>query len=391
MSKILFYNHLQNLDWNIKRIVFNNKEKINPLVRDRVFSTNLQFLPKEKMYMLYGNLFWYINKITHTDSAVDRTGYLQYYNTAYTPIPMYQENFNISYHDIVLDRANKLWQSNDTLELLFDGSLENVVACLSLIETKQKNKNLKIIYTDDRNDSSFPILSEFFIKKDVKEFYNLKTLTSNNTIITTDISNVNFSSMSYINRKKVAWDTSKIPYNYLLSIDSISKSVDLIDGLTTEEKNDYKRESINVIKTFFKNHIEQAPFQIKTIDDMLWWLGISFCNNYFNYKVPLLILYQNEVNTKETKKIDLSKWVNFYNFKEWELWNMKDYKFKKNLNSYKNESILFIQKYIRSDLRYNDVFNVRYNIKSGKSLVLDDGRVFNIDSIPIDVIESITI
>ena len=372
MTKILICNNLIYLNWKIKKIVYNNKNPIDPSIIAKVSAFESSYLQRENCYVDRDPLT-FIGAIINSKSPVDRTGYLEYYKMSYDPIPMYDNNFNESYRDIALSRASQLWKNNDTVAVLFDGQVDSIASCLSFIETKPNNKKLQIICLESMNDVDIPFSKEFVIKKNYEDFFHAENLVPADLIVTSNNADLQFiqSINTNVNQKDFSW-------KYLLFF--AIKYLINDNWHVTEMKHEVK--NFNIL---LNNHSKQAPFVIESFDDMLWWLTFAFGANQTNYIVPIKII--DSTKSVKLKKVDLSKWVNFFNHDSWQLWHMKNYNSSRDVNILKKETESFVGNLVPFDkVTYK---NVKSTPITTSFLILDDGRIIYIDDLTIDDVKEI--
>jgi len=379
MSKILFYNDIERINWQVKKTVYNNRYSLDPRIISKITSFDPSYLVKEKVY-LDRNPLTVIGALSNTPGPIDRTGYLEFYKMSYNSIPKYEDNFNKSYRDIALNRAKQIWDMNDSIDVLFDGNNESIVSCLSLIDTKTNNKKLRIIDLKSTNNFDIPILKEFVIIKNNKDFFNIENLTSNNTIITSNFPSIDgliFQNLlNFIDLNTVSYKHLFLHYaNKILGKDWQAPSkVSLTD-------------EIKYLIKFLDNHSKQSPLLIKSVADMLWWLSFAFAGNHANYIVPAMFI--DSMKSMKNKKINLSNYINFFNDIDWQLWHMKNYNVSRNINIFSYETEKFIQDiFSLNKLKFSNKDKFEYNLPRTDFLILDDGRVVYTNNL-MNIIEEI--
>jgi hypothetical protein len=379
MTKILYYNNLKGFIWQIKRIVYNNKSSFDQAISNKISSFSPVYLPKEKI-STNRPVLDSIRELLNIDSVIDRTGYLEHFNMAYAVIPTYSDTVDTPYYDVALTRAKQIWETDMTVDILFNGHTENLVACLSLIETKPKNKTLRIICLTPIDTVNIPIFKEFIVNKTHKEFFSVESLTPSNTTVVSDVPNI--ASLHTTCRKIPNINTHTVSWKYLMYLDIANRSKRVALSRSTFE---FEIEKINV---FLRNHIEQAPFPIISVNDALWWLAFTFTNNYLSYAVPVSII--QAIESTNPAKLNLSKWVNFFNNNDWQQWHMKNYNSNRNLDNFRNESETFVKSFINWDssaYEHTDVQN--YNLLHRPLLILDDGRIVYINNLSLDIVKEL--
>lgn len=380
MSKILFYNNIDRLNWQVKKKVYNNRYSLGPRIISKITSFDPSYLVKEKVYLDRDPLT-VIGLLSKISGPIDRTGYLEFYKMSYNSIPKYEYNFDKSYRDIALNRAKQIWEMNDSIDVLFDGNNESIVSCLSLIETKTNNKKLRIIDLKSTNNFDIPILKEFVIIKNNKDFFNIENLTSNDTIITSNFPSIDRSIFQNLSN---FFNLNAASYKHLF----------LHHGKKMLGKDWQAQTKVNLqdeIKHFIKfldNHSKQSPLLIKSVADMLWWLTFVFADNHANYIVPAMFI--DSTKSRKIKKINLSSYINFFNDIDWQLWHMKNYDVSRNLNIFFYETEKFIKDI--SSLNTLKVVNkdkFEYNLTDTNFLILDDGTVVYTNNLMDNIIEEI--
>lgn len=380
MSKILFNNNLELFNWQVKKTVYNNRYSLEPKIISKITSFDPSYLVREKVY-LNRNPLVVIGQLSNTPSPIDRTGYLEFYKMSYNPIPKYEDNFNKSFRDIALNRAKQIWEMNDCIDVLFDGNNESIVSCLSLIETKTNNKKFRIINLKSTNNFDIPILKEFVITKNNKDFFNIENFTSNNTIITSNFPKIDIlifqDLLNFI-------DLNTVSYKHLFLH---FRSKMLAKDWQSPSKVTPQDEIKNFIK-FLDNHSEQSPLLIKSVADMLWWLTFTFADNHANYIVPAMFI--DSIKSIKIKKINLSNYINFFNDIDWQLWHMKNYDVSRNISIFSYETEKFIKDiFPLNKLKVINKDKFEYNLTNTNFLILDDGTVVYTNSLTHNIIEKI--
>jgi hypothetical protein len=380
MSKILFCNNIERLNWQVKKTVYNNRYSLDPKIISKITSFDPSYLVKEKVY-LDRNPLTVIGQLSNTPGPIDRTGYLEFYKMSYNSIPKYEDNFNKSYRDIALNRAKQIWEMNDSIDVLFDGDNESIVSCLSLIETKTNNKKLRIIDLKSTNNFDIPILKEFVIIKNNKDFFNIENLTSNNTIITSNFSSIDgliFQNLlNFIDLNTVSYKHLFLHYRTKM----LGKDWQAQTKVTLQDE-------IKYFIKFLDNHSKQSPLLIKSVADMLWWLTFTFADNHANYIIPAMFI--DSIKSIKIKKINLSNYINFFNDIDWQLWHMKNYNVSKNINIFSYETEKFIKDiFSLNKLKFSNKDKFEYNLTDTNFLILNDGRVVYTNNLTYNIIEEI--
>ena len=348
MTKILSYNH-SNFDLKLRSIVYNNKDKCSEAVYRSVTENQPTYLPKENLYLNYDPISLIAGMIK-SRSPIDRSGYLTPYKTIGNPMPIYDGDFNKSFVDVVMERASEIWKKDHCINVLDTGDVSSSVVYTALSETKPSNKTLVTISHN--------------------QLFNLKNLNPNNITVfgsyeTSDIRN---------------FDT-KIPnwkdYFYTMSKERLYNFSKFLQGPEAQGLRMTYKEFRKNFFVFLHNHSRQSPIPIESANDMLWWLNFSFKRNHKDYVLPAMISKYNNISAD---KLDMNKWINFFSDPDWDSWNIKNH------DRVIEEQEKFIKKHSLHTTDYNTITLEEID---ADYLILDDGRIFHTENIPLSVVEQI--
>jgi hypothetical protein len=407
-AKLLLY-HQKHFHNNLVKLAEVHKHSLTTATYDKITTVehshrtiSSKGVPAQDPLLLIGVL-------TQTNCPVDRTGKLQRYNMSYDPIPKYDENFNKSYEDVVLNRAKHIWEMDDTVDVSWSGGVDSTAVCCAMVLTKPANKKLRIICTESierENPECFNIklFKEFIVKESFAEFLHSKKLNPPNTILTGEPGTFNhvggvdtsvINSQYHTNYNVTGQDITNLPWIHFWKWQKQFLGSDVISGDEINLNNAQKMQFSQLLQEHFK----QAPFEIKTMHDMRWWLMFTFRTNWAKYCLPLLILTNSPIRPE---KISLSKWVSFYNCNEMQLWNIAGHvKKTKDAYPYKWQAKNFIKNTIQLDnfidslQKYTSLWHINnaqqdlIRWRDKNFVVLDDGRVVTIDNLSVEMIEDI--
>jgi hypothetical protein len=402
-AKLLLYGW-ERFNRDIKDMAINYKKTLNP-------NTYHELLRRDYTKPIGFDPFDVIQYTTSLPGPIDRTGFIKPYNLSYKPIPKYDETFSKSYTEVNLERSKKIWEMDDTIDVLFSGGIDSLGICLSLIETKPSNKKLRIICSES-TEIEFPncygcdILKEFMIKKTNAEVFSVNNLTPNNIIITGEPgmrNHVGGVDLSSIKEGKIQKHYNPIGEN----VDDIPwtdfwKWKHIIIPHNTWLYNNADETMQTKFNDFLTEHAKQAPYEIKTYNDMRWWLAFAFRTNYTLLSVPAVIILNAPILPT---KIDLSKWVGFFDNDDWQLWSMKKHATRtKDSYPYKKEAKDFIKNFLPSNyhdfvddkhkecsLGYAPSYNKFVNWNRYGVFLLDDGRILTTAQLTPELIEDLVL
>lgn len=403
-AKILLYGQ-RTFNTDLVNFVKEKRTEIDPSSYEKIINYKPSYVNKDDKHLAYDPLV-VIGKMVNTTSPIDRTGYIETpYNMSYISMPSYNKDFNKSYDNVALERAESIWKKDDNVDVLFSGGIDSTAACAALVETRPSNKKLRIIcsestkiecpdYHDIKN------FKEFIVDQTNEEIFNVKNLTPNNTIVTGEPGT--FNHVGGVRLDTIKDKTIDKMYN------TVGENIDNTPWMyfwKWQEKfipNDsfksYEFDTIQKSKFtgFMKNHFKQSPFPIKTLNDMRWWLMFSFRTNWASYAVPAIIIVKA---IDRPTRIDLSKWTGFFNNNDWQLWNIKKHVEKtQDALPYKEDSKKFIKRFVnlqdfitnkQKGVSLDHIGRELHTWSRHRCMILDDGRIIDTRKLTSDIVNEI--
>lgn len=300
-----------------------------------------EFVPTSKTDDI---LFW-ITRLQNGGSPIDRTGKLNKFNVAYSPIPNVDASFNKTFGQICLETAESFWKSNSKINILWSGGIDSTAGALALLETKPENSVLSIICTE----ASIVEYPAFYnIHKDLcrvltsEQFLSLDILLSTELVITGDVGDQLFGANlgraavngTHFANKDASW-TRIFEFDdpFKIAQFDTKQNPSLTVPWTSAQLDNF----VNILE----EHATACPFPVKTLFDMNWWLNFSTKINFVTSRIPVLIMEQCK---QDVTRIDLAARQSFYlndDFQRWALSN-QDIKVSTSLNTFKQPAKDFI-------------------------------------------------
>ena len=297
--------------------------------------------------------------MVNTSHVVDRTGHTNNFNFEYDPIPTKFDNV-LSWRECCLKRAEELWNIGKPITLMYSGGIDSTVAFCALRETKKENDELIVRLTQESIEE-YPL----FYKDSIQWFQQLVTkeelletslLEQDRLIVTGECGDQIFGSDSLEEWMHFA----KNPWQDCIKIlqETIPSSVWFTNKPNAKRKSKnpevYIAWNIKVIMDFLEEHIEYAPFKIKTTFDLWWWVNFSLKWNYVD--IRLIHRFGNFP--------DSSKNYSFFNTEDFQKWSVTNHDIKHNNSwlSYKQPAKEFIYEYTK-DKEYLDKKTKEQSIK----------------------------
>ena len=337
--------------------------------------------------------------MVNTSHVVDRTGHANNFNFVYDPIPTNFDNV-LSWKECCLKRAEELWKIEKPITLLYSGGIDSTVAFCALRETKKENDDLIVRLTQDSIDEyplfykdSIQWFQQFVTKQKLLEHSLFK---QDRIFITGECGDQCFGSDSLNSYMHLASNPWQDCVNILQ--ETIPQSV-FFQQPQDKKPEIYITSIIKNIMDFLEEHIKYAPFEIKTVFDLYWWLNFSL--KWTDVDVRIIYVYANYY--------DNSKTYSFFNTEDFQKWSITNHNIKHNNTwaSYKQPSKDFIYEYTKDDIYQKNKtkepslkkLHTQPRRPKGKhwkkdfnvlKLVLDDGQYwYNKDTIPLKIIEEV--
>lgn len=333
MSSLIFYHPMV---WrHFKNIVRSNPE-IDSAVADKI----MDFTPTDKTD---DTLFW-TTRLLSGSSAVDRTGKLNKFNVAYSPIPELNSAFDKTFGQICLETAENFWKRTNQISVMWSGGIDSTAAALALIETKPAGADLEIKCTHEsilEYPAFYKMHQSLCQVQSAEQFFGLDNLIPDRLILTGDVADQLFGanmSRHYGPDNAVNKDAA---WTSVFETADPFKAKKFTNPKFAQVAKTWSRVELDNFVEKVESQASACPFPVKSLFDMLWWLSFSTKFNYSTIRIPLLIL---EHSGKHIRQIDLSARTAFYlndDFQRWSLCN-HDIKMSTTANSYKQPAKDFI-------------------------------------------------
>lgn len=292
----------------------------------------VKFLKMEKFPVRSQMIF--IGNMVRAYHPIDRTGLLNDYNMMYEPIPKDFTNFDKSFEEVAMSRAEQLWKIGKPIELFWSGGIDSSVALVALMETKKSYNEIKIRYTEDSIEE-FPTMWEKIVKKINDPLPHIKILSTSVfndhsvTKVTGQCGDQCFGSMARKDIIQEPWESIyKFGHEKLFSV-------------LNHEGIDFELEKRKLMDYLFYNLDDTCPIPIKTIFDLYWWL--NFC---FKWQDVVNVMNIHNGGSNEWRSTE--HYFNTQDFQKWSLVN-HDLKIQYDWKSYKQPAKDFINKYVKDD------------------------------------------
>ena len=341
-----------------------------------------------------------------TTTLVDRTGQTNTSWFDYSPIPS-DVNTEKSFETCALETAEGIWnlarkKNNLPVHIGWSGGIDSSVALLALLETKPIDNELHVRYTTD-SIQEFPSLYNEVVSKQWKpvpvdmlydtDYYNRTDCLK----VSGDCGDQIFGSDSVVDDDNSFHDSWQIMKKW--DLEKIYAPVFSSHGKRAVWPADLKIRP--ELWKYIDEHVTRAPFKIKTIFDLYWWINFSLKWQHVKYRMAIQFSGATEY------KANLA----FFDTEDFQRWSLSnhDKKHKYSWTSYKWPAKEFIHKY-HPDRDYlinkkkvgSGISSVPWR-KSGSQglrsypdrpqLILSDGRIWKYSDgeIPAHVDEEVSI
>lgn len=316
------------------------------------FEQLLSYHNESNLYLDKTNRFYDISKMTGNPIPIDRTGHPDSWNVINfysTPIPTVPDNWNMSFEEVLIKRAEEIWSVGKPVQVWYSGGIDSVAVLIAFYRTKKPEDKLIVYYSQDSIDE-FPSFAERILKLDVipKRHDNYNTFTLENwrgdfINVTGEPADICFGSY--------------VAENYMDQLDKPWDEILLRDSLTnfnTVRKTEmYDEDDTYAFVEFCREYVKRSPIHIHNIFDFAWWVAFStkwewICNRLvFNLTDPSV--YVKDLPEKERPLI------NFYDCPDMQRWSLvnHDLKHKGTWKTYKWPAREFIYNF-HSDSGYRD-------------------------------------
>ena len=253
--------------------------------------------------------------------CMDRTDQLNEFHGKFLPYRPMDARFNLDFNECARLRAKELWDTTDKAVVMFSGGVDSTVVSCAMLETKPKHKELHIVYSDGcenpdlLQDSKFKTHTRYLSKDhwwtDHVLWHDQSFLKINGEPGTF----VNVGGLDSLGGEEDNWFYNKsgkniedVPWTHWLEY------YDMPFEPTTKTK--LKMTEI------IHEHIKQAPFEIKTINDLRWWICFA-CRT--NHAVLMSRICQKMITKDWHTPIDLERHVAFFEHDTFQQWNMREH------------------------------------------------------------------
>ena len=316
----------------------------NPYTQRKIGGGNrVRFMSSHREGEYFGNYIKVLSELVRCPVPYDRTDEFNMYNYLIDTIPKVQEGWNKTFEEVILERAEEIWNLNKPVRVWWSGGIDSTTVLVSFLRTKKQEHEL-IVYMSKSCVEENPNMYDRIKKMDdIKIQWN-------------DASNI----CSFDNWCDGSINVTGEPGDPLYGTFVMEDHIDEINSPWTDifkwedccymyKEDDYRLDYHRPrFMEFAEEYNKKCPFEIKNTFDFTWWLAFS-------------IKWQWIVNRLYVQLQNPSKWDNmlsFYNFPEIQKWSIvnHDLKHKGTWKTYKWPSKEFIYNFNRdADYRDNKV------------------------------------
>ena len=291
----------------------------------------------------FGNYLYALSKLVRCPIPYDRTDEFNILNVHIDPIPNVPHNWNRTFEEIFLERAEEIWAIDKPIRLWWSGGIDSTTALISLLRTKKPEHKLIIFMGDP------------CIEENPNFYETLKKMESNKelTIQWNDKHNI----WSFDNWCDGTINVTGEPADPFYGTFVVKDHIDEINSPWTdlfrwEDSNyifkgdDYSCEYHRPkFMEFAENFNKKCPFEVRNTFDFTWWLAFSIKWQWIVNRIYIQL--DNPSNYKNM--------ISFYNCPEFQRWSIvnHDLKHKGSWETYKWPSKEFIYNY-NKDADYRD-------------------------------------
>ena len=272
-----------------------------------------------------------IGKMLRAPLPVDRTGRFNILNMAYSPIPIVG-SWNRSFEECCMDRAEEFWKMNKPITLFWSGGIDSSAALISLLEAKNDTDILNIRYTKNSIEE-FPEMWEKLIKDKNSPIHD-KDVIDKELFEDHDIIKITGECGDHLFGQAAGHPGGRYEKNVKINseFNYINKDWETIFT--------FGYDNMAIVEVLFET-VDQAPFEIKTIFDLYWWL--PFCFKWEDVDSRIVFKYAQTPHWQST--------FSFFNTEDFQKWsiNNHDIKHQGTWKTYKQPAKEFIYKYFKDD------------------------------------------
>ena len=277
------------------------------------------FFVEENRFINVHNPISYIGGLLRAPRPVDRTDKFNLLNMTYSPIPIVG-NWNKSFGECCMSRAKEFWKKGKPITLFWSGGIDSSVALISLLEEKHNTDILNIRYTQNSIEE-FPEMWKKLVKDKNnpihdKDVIDKKLFEDHDIIkITGECGDQCFGSDALLDK----WDYINKDWETIFT---------------------FGYDNMAIVEVLFEI-VELAPFEIKTIFDLYWW--INFCFKWEDVNSRIVFKYAQTPHWQST--------FSFFNTEDFQKWsiNNHDIKHQGTWKTYKQPAKEFINKYLKDE------------------------------------------
>ena len=124
----------------------------------------------------FGNYLYALGRLVNCyRHAVDRTDEFNILNVHIDPIPNIPHNWNRTFEEIFLERAEEIWAMDKPIRLWWSGGIDSTTALISLLRTKKSEHKLIIFMSDpcvEENPNFYETLKKMEFNKELTIQWN---------------------------------------------------------------------------------------------------------------------------------------------------------------------------------------------------------------------------
>jgi len=305
-------------------------------IADRAYSLSSH---REGEY--FGNYMRVLSELVRCPIPYDRTGEFNVYNYFIDPIPKVPQGWNRTFEELVLERAEEIWNLNKPVRVWYSGGIDSTVVLISLLRTKKPEHEL-IVFMGEPSKVENPIFFEVLKKmdnitiqwNDPSNFWSIDNWCDDSINVTGEPGDQVYGSFVLENHE----DEINSHWSNMLQWE---------DCCYMYKEDDYRLDYHRPrFMEFAEEYIKKCPFEIKNTFDFTWWLAFSIKWQWTTSYIPFHL--ENPSNWHNM--------ISFYNFPEMQMWSIvnHDLKHRGTWKTYKWPSKEFIYEYNKDNNYLNN-------------------------------------
>ena len=296
-----------------------------PAVADNIFycsrSVAYQLDSNTNNNMSISDLLGFMSE-TNPTIGYDRTGILdnRFKYKSISPIPTISGNFNKTFKDICYETAQSLINLNKPISIFWSGGMDSTCLLTTFMELVSDPKQLRVIMTPDSIDE-YP----WFYEEKIKSHYDILmhhkfvyryeprqsipggNFAGDEIFLTGSFGDQLFGSYKVMNSFDIKDKSWKEAFDNDLLF-RVKTGIDWRNDLLCKK----------VVRDFIRDmlpiQLKAAPYEIKTIFDLFWWVN-------FSIKWQCIVFRPLGFNTELTKK-KFNQMASFYSAPDFQRWAM---------------------------------------------------------------------